>query len=323
MDELEALQRKLQVLDNTDPLASQVKKPWLDRYVIAGIAVMIASIFMFSFSVFIIGAFILSKLYLMPSLKGLLQQRQAHLLKADDIWRTIKQTILLDMEEVSGYDAKPTFPMAAYTRNLIFPRAHTNRHYAKDLISGTYNSVPYHLIDLDTRYAKEKKGSLPEVSLVFRGLFLSVDFNKRFSSFTVITTDKNEKTFGAVGRAVQRFSVATTPLPLVELETPEFEECFQVRSNDAIEARYILSVHFMEQLLALKAKMNTEIQLCFIDGKMMVSIPTMTPFLDNRRDITSPSLQKKTIEDDIKDILHVIDHLQLQQQLWRNASGAN
>ena len=58
------------------------------------------------------------------------------------------------------------------------------------------------------------------------------------------------------------------------MEDPRFEKAFEVFSSEQIEARYLLTVSFMERLLELGEIFdNAEIQLCFENNNLLMLIP--------------------------------------------------
>ena len=60
----------------------------------------------------------------------------------------------------------------------------------------------------------------------------------------------------------------------IKLEDPKFNKIFQVYSDDQIEARYVLSVSFMERLKELSEAFGSKvIQCCFYQEKVVFVVP--------------------------------------------------
>ena len=82
--------------------------------------------------------------------------------------------------------------------------------------------------------------------------------NKSFNGKTIVRKD-----IGLIGNW---FRKTFTSLENVKLEDPTFEKRFEVFSDDQIEARYLLTVTFMERLTQLAETFGGKtIQCCFFN----------------------------------------------------------
>ena len=60
----------------------------------------------------------------------------------------------------------------------------------------------------------------------------------------------------------------------IKLEDPKFNKIFQVYSDDKLEARYVLSVSFMERLKELSEAFGSKVvQCCFYQEKVVFVVP--------------------------------------------------
>ena len=60
----------------------------------------------------------------------------------------------------------------------------------------------------------------------------------------------------------------------IKLEDPKFNKIFQVYSDDEVEARYVLSVSFMERLKELSEAFGSKVvQCCFYQEKVVFVVP--------------------------------------------------
>lgn len=143
---------------------------------------------------------------------------------------------------------------------------------------------------------------------IFSGIFVIADFNKRFTSTTVILPKKFIR-------------ISPKKLKRVRLEDPEFESLFDVFTNDQVEARYILTPVFMEKVKSFKKKVGNEIRLSFIDSTIYVAIRTKQKLL------TSPSLfdslhdynleaATKRYEEEIKFMVSIVEEFNLNLKLY-------
>ncbi len=141
--------------------------------------------------------------------------------------------------------------------------ANYNIFIAKNLVTGKFNHLNIEFSDLylarhEYEYRDGKQYS-KEV-IVFKGFFLLSDVSKNLSSTTYIIPDSIMNLFKDLPSSLKR----------VTLEDPVFERCFDVYSDNQIEARYLLTTSFMERLTALN-KLR-QIKCCFIGQKMYLAV---------------------------------------------------
>jgi hypothetical protein len=98
---------------------------------------------------------------------------------------------------------------------------------------------------------------------IFTGIFLSAQFNKSFTSQTVVVPRKLKNK--------GRFLLSN--LKKVELEDPDFKNTFLVYSTDQIESRYILSTAMMKRLLDYRNKTGKDISFSFTGNLLHCAIP--------------------------------------------------
>ena len=145
----------------------------------------------------------------------------------------------------------------------IVPRFH--RETSEDHIKGRYKGVEVELFETHLKRRKKTKKSTSYVT-VFRGLFITLSMNKNFSGKTIVKRDA-----GKVGNWLQS---STQSLDKVRLEDPTFEKLFEVYSTDQIEARYLLTVTFMERLTELASVFGGQsIECCFDRNQLLLKIP--------------------------------------------------
>ena len=139
----------------------------------------------------------------------------------------------------------------------FFPRY--DRQTNEDNIRGTYKSVKIDLFEtVLERARKSKDGEYYED--VFRGIIIDLTFNKTLRGTTIIRKDS-----GLIGNL---FHETLPKLKDVKLEDPNFNKIFQAYSDDQVEARYILSVSFMERLKELSEAFGSKaVQCCFFQEK--------------------------------------------------------
>ena len=180
---------------------------------------------------------------------------------------------------------------------------------SEDNIIGEYKGVKIEIFETHLQKWK-KRGKNSRLVTVFNGLIINLSMNKKFSGKTLVKQDK-----GSVGNW---FSKKSTKLENVKLEDPRFENSFEVFSSDQIEARYLLTVSFMERLLELVDIFeNAEIQLCFENNNLLMVIPLRKPIFE-----PGPITEPEDFIDDAQSLLkemhlifQIIEILKLNMEL--------
>lgn len=170
-----------------------------------------------------------------------------------------------------SYHPRASIRRDIFTASRLFEGESFNRYGGEDLVAGCHGSTSFAFSELSVLRVR-RRGKRTETQVVFRGLFFSADFNKAFQGETLVLPDRAERRLGAVGRAFQSIA-GGRGLELVELEDPDFERAFVVRSSDPTEARYLLSPSLMQRILAFHANTGSQLRLSFIGGRLFVAIP--------------------------------------------------
>ena len=146
----------------------------------------------------------------------------------------------------------------------FFPRY--DRQTNEDNIRGTYKGVKIDLFETVLERARKSKNGGTYYDDVFRGIIIDLTFNKTLKGTTIIRKDS-----GLIGNL---FHEKLPKLKDVKLEDGNFNKIFQAYSDDQVEARYILSVSFMERLKELsEAFASKAVQCCFYQEKVVFVIP--------------------------------------------------
>jgi hypothetical protein len=109
---------------------------------------------------------------------------------------------------------------------------------------------------------------------VFEGSILSIGFNRRFQSTTLIEPDGERRKF-FIGAEKERCTIGEVEVSRVDLTDPRFEDRFTVWSNDQVEARYIVHPEYMERLVAIEtAFAGQDIRALFHEGDLLITVKT-------------------------------------------------
>ena len=155
-----------------------------------------------------------------------------------------------------------------YYATELIPKHDTE--IAEDHIVGTYKEIKIDLFETQlsrkVKYKDSNGNTSTKLKTVFDGLILELSMNKSFGGKTVVKKDS-----GIVGNW---FIKKSTSLKKVKLEDPIFEKMFEVYSDDQVEARYLLTVTFIERLKELVENFGGKsIQCCFYNNKLLMMIP--------------------------------------------------
>ncbi len=185
----------------------------------------------------------------------------------------------------------------------------------EDLVTGKIEKTQVEFCELHTQDRQtDHKGRTTYIT-IFKGLFFIADFNKNFQGQTYVLSDFGERFLGFFGKLMQNINVGRPDV--VRLEDPEFEKMFVVYSSDPVEARYILSPAFMQRLVAFRNKMNSSVQLSFVDSQMYMAIPM-------KKNLFDPSLRKtvmnfEDMQEYYRQILFctdIVDEMNLNIRVW-------
>ena len=66
---------------------------------------------------------------------------------------------------------------------------------------------------------------------------------------------------------------------LVQMEHPEFEKYFVVKSTDQVEARYLLTPSLIEKLLNARINFGRDFELSFASGNLYIALSLEKDFM--------------------------------------------
>ena len=210
------------------------------------------------------------------------------------------------------YHAETKKSVKEYYATELIPKHDTE--IAEDHIVGTYKEIKIDLFETQlsrkVKYKDSNGNTSTRQKTVFNGLILELSMNKSFGGKTVVKKDS-----GTVGNW---FIKKSTSLKKVKLEDPIFEKMFEVYSDDQVEARYLLTVTFIERLKELVENFGGKsIQCCFYNNKLLMMIPI-------EKDMFEPGsiYEAEDFIDDSKSLLkelslifNIIDTLKLNMKI--------
>ncbi|ASB47814.1 DUF3137 domain-containing protein [Alkalitalea saponilacus] len=191
-------------------------------------------------------------------------------------------------------------------KSLLF-RKYVYWHSGEDFVSCKVNNI-------DVCFSEIKAYNLNDQSPIFKGVFVAVMFNKKFSTKTVVINRRERTLFR---KARLNLFKAMDNAAYIKLENIEFNNKFLVIGEDQIDARYKLTPALMERMLHYKKKLNTPVSFSFIDNYVYVAIPSGVNLFEPR--ILSPINDRQFIEHDYiyLDLLTgIVKDLDLNTRIW-------
>lgn len=131
-----------------------------------------------------------------------------------------------------------------------------------------------------------------ESVVIFKGIFGITDAKSESNVDMVIAPDVKNKFLNNLSEDVKKAFGANKHV--VRLENMEFERHFEVYSNDQVEARKIITLKFMENLLELKKRLNKNVTVIYKNNRIYF-------FVENRFLINSFKLYLKGASQEVID----------------------
>ena len=162
------------------------------------------------------------------------------------------------------------------------------------------------------------------------GLLFSTEFHKNFKSRTLIRSGDIEGLIGGYMKSVLsgENKVLKTAFQImaptrasekrvdpreqirawgdeVRMEHPEFEKIFEVRSQDPVEARYILSTSLIQRILDYHRWAHCPIEISFVSSKMHVFLKVGDVFDLHAEDLNKSFMDFQTIAKRLRELVLV------------------
>lgn len=174
--------------------------------------------------------------------------------------------------------------------------------HSNDYIYGKYKGVNFEYSDFVTSNKTDDSNIV-----LFAGQWLIFDFNKKFKfDFQVCEKDfKNSK-------------VDRENFKKVELEDIEFNNIFNVYSQNDLDTFFVLTPSIIEKLKELNNNLNGSLLLCFVENKLHIGLCNGEDFFE--RDVSSEinvNKENEKVMEDLKVILSFVDILNLDNDLFK------
>lgn len=237
------------------------------------------------------------------------------------IYKEKVMTLLIkSIDETFEYKYSDGIDIETFKSSSIFSKG-IYEYNSEDLIRGIIGKTPltFSKVHAESKPSSTKSKGEPQTTrhTIFKGIFFKADFNKNFKFLTVIRHDSMEEIIGNFAKTIQSVSTTFSDLKLVKLENTEFEDNFEVYSEDPVEARYILSPTMMEKILNIKKTLGYKIEISFLNSQIFIAI-----HIDEN--LFEPKLEKISTElsslykyyDIIKNVVEIVEQLDLNTRIW-------
>lgn len=198
-----------------------------------------------------------------------------------------------------------------------------DRYHYEDLLMGKVGATQFRLSEIRVERRKNvsnaSSSKSSDLETVFSGMFFRANFNKTFSSKTIILPNLAEQVLGNVGKVLQDWHGTQNDGfgERVKLEDPEFQRLFVVYSTDQVEARYILSTSLMQRLIEFVTYRSDRafqayrlgIVLSFIQSNIYIAFPTGKNYFE------PPSLLSKSALLNVEEIQNYLTDVQVAQSI--------
>lgn len=222
----------------------------------------------------------------------------------------VKQQVFPKIFKYFGNDYifSPTHHMSfsVLKRSKLLPN-YDDAHF-DDYVRGSHKGVEIVINEL-TLTKEVRRDKRTETETVFKGVMVQLGSHKAFKGHTLVVKNR--------GGFINFLSSSFKGLERVKLEDPRFEKQFDVFSTDQIEARYLLTVGFMERLQELAAMFSGKIQCAFYGDKLLIMLASR----DNRFELGSIfhgatfEYEFSQINREMKQLFAMIEVLKLDQDI--------
>ena len=180
-----------------------------------------------------------------------------------------------------------------------------NRHDCEDYFFGEYKGTKIELSEVELKY-RSKSGDDETITTVFDGLVFLIDVPKQIFGHTVLRPNQhgffewfNEKSLG---------------LERADLVSLEFEDIYDVYTNDQVEARYLVHPKIIENFTALSKEYEGGRLLAeYYNGRLLLMLPSKAKHFEPASIHVEATNIKTLIElkRELVSVLSIIDELEL------------
>lgn len=174
------------------------------------------------------------------------------------------------------------------------------RHDRSSFEDRWYGSLEGHRFNLYEAHLEENQNDSDNSRwvTVFRGAIIDMSFGRNFHSTTLLQRrGKHKKWFGLVGRK-DTVKFRGHQLDYVDQVHPQFDDVFEMYTDDQVEARVLAHPSYVEHLLALERAFHGEaVRALFHKGEVVVAVESGNLFESGDMDSSSDALRVQQTSD--------------------------
>ncbi|MEE3348684.1 MAG: DUF3137 domain-containing protein [Candidatus Gastranaerophilaceae bacterium] len=171
-----------------------------------------------------------------------------------------------------------------------------------DNFIGSYKNIPINISEMHLYYETRDSKGRTQTHTAFRGVVIKLEIPKHFKSHTIVKP---------------KVLVNSGPYEEVKLEDTEFSKKFHVRSNDQVEARYLLTTTFMERFKNIQSVFEAKTISCsFLNNTLLMAIPVRKD-LFSLGDLSKPVTDTKQYEVFLNELISIFELIE-ELKLYNN-----
>ena len=174
-------------------------------------------------------------------------------------------------------DGDPTILYQRAVSHKMLP-SHNKRKF-EDFWQGDVGGHGFHLFEAHLEYESTNSKGQRSTTTKFRGPLLAIGFARAFHGTTLVQRAGSHKRFGFFGGRKDSISIAGKELDAVDMVHPEFEDAFDIYSDDQVEARYLVHPAWVERMLDVeRAFSGKKLRALFCEGELAVVVEAKNMF---------------------------------------------
>ena len=167
--------------------------------------------------------------------------------------------------------------------------------------NGKKSSIDFQVADVDAYELHVDSKGNRSTSDVYQGMFGYIEFNEKFKCVLAINSN---------------YKIKGVKLEKVILEDINFNKEFDVKTNNQLEARYILTPDMMEKIMKLE-KMIKDVKILFANKTLYIGSEKVNMFELGKYKSGDPLIIFENLYDEIALILGIIDELKNNDKVFK------
>ncbi len=238
----------------------------------------------------------------------------------------VTKAVIAEKIDIEEYDPNGCINSKYVRKSGIVPNYYDNI-YGSDYIKGYYKGIRIVYCDLKLEYESESTdfdGNKSSTTVtVFQGPFLSINLGKNIDGYVKICERKNPKK--KKGFVTELFTNALYSVGVklgpeeVEVESVEFNNQFEITTNNKELAFYILTPNFMENIIKADEYANGYTNIKFDEDRAKIAINNGQDAFEITRTIFNEARleeARQSMRNDLNVLLAIVDEILEKERLF-------